>query len=269
VIDREAVLTSAVERAPDIGFFFDFDGVLAPIADDPEQVYPVAGLVEALAELGRYATRLAIVSARPVDFLRHRFADLTDVTLYGLYGLEAILPDQRRRVDPVAQAAQPLIAELVRRARVELPPETLIEDKRLSLALHYRTAPHLQDVVDRWGTERAAELGLRAQRGRMVTELKPPGSSDKGTVLAREIADLSSAWYYGDDLGDLRAFEALDAREASDRAQFQGVRVAVANPETGAALTERADLVVESPYSLLALLRDLNARLAGTGPSRA
>jgi trehalose 6-phosphate phosphatase len=268
VIDRETALTSAAERAPDIGFFFDFDGVLAPIADDPEQVYPVAGLVEALAELRGYAARLAIVSARPVEFLRHRFSGLTGVTLYGLYGLEAIRPDQRAEVDPVAESSAPLIAELVQRAGAELPAEVLVEDKRLSVALHYRTSPDLQDVVDRWGIERAAELGLRAQRGRMVIELKPPANRDKGTVLAGEIADLASAWYVGDDLSDVRAFESLDAREAADPS-FLGVRVAVANPETGTAVAERADLVVESPDDLLALLRALNVRLAASGLPRA
>lgn len=265
MIDRETVLTSATEHASGIGFFFDFDGVLAPIAEDPSSVRPVDGLVEALGELRLHVDRLAIVSARPVAFLQHRLAGLSGATLYGLYGLESRQPDGTSHVDPAAAECVPLIAELVEQARAELPPEIRVEDKRLSLALHYRTAPHLQDVVDRWGADRADEHGLRAQRGRMVIELKPPVDRDKGTVLAEEIADLSSAWYFGDDLGDLRAFDALDAREATD-ASFRGVRVAVANPETGAALSERADLVVESPDALLGLLRDLNARLAATGP---
>jgi trehalose 6-phosphate phosphatase len=251
-----------------LGFFFDFDGVLAPIAEDPASVRPVGGLVEALNELRLHAHRLAIVSARPVDFLQHRLAGLTGATLYGLYGLESRKPDGSSYIDPVAAACAPLVAELVERAHAELPPETRVEDKRLSLALHYRAAPHLHEVVDRWGAERAAEHGLRAQRGRMVIELKPPVDRDKGTVVAEEIADLSSAWYFGDDLGDLRAFDALDARQAADPS-FRGVRVAVANPETGAALSARADLVVESPDALLRLLRDLNARLAASRPPRA
>src|SRR5919106_1443195 len=64
-LGREEALRLTVERAASCGFFFDFDGVLAPIAEDPEQVYPAAGLIEAIGELSRYVERLVIVSARP------------------------------------------------------------------------------------------------------------------------------------------------------------------------------------------------------------
>jgi trehalose 6-phosphate phosphatase len=124
------------------------------------------------------------------------------------------------------------------------------------VSLHYRTAPALREPIERWGRSRAAELGLRAQPGRMVLELKPPGSRDKGSVLFEETAGLTCAWYFGDDLADLKAFAALDAREAADP-DFRGVRVAVANPETGQELIAAADLHIESPTDVPALLATL------------
>ena len=92
----------------------------------------------------------------------------------------------------------------------------------------------------------------------MVIELKPPSDRDKGTVMRAETAGLACAWYFGDDRSDLLAFAALDAREAADP-QFRGVRVAVANPETGSELIAAADLHVDAPSAVPALLRDILA----------
>jgi trehalose 6-phosphate phosphatase len=54
---------------------------------------------------------------------------------------------------------------------------------------------------------------------------------------------------FGDDLSDIRAFQALRARAAQDPSFF-GVCVAVANPETGQELSAAADLTLDSPAAL-------------------
>ena len=133
------------------------------------------------------------------------------------------------------------MSDLADRARAELPAGTRVEYKRLSVAVHYRNAPPPRPRVEQWGKERASELGLRLQAGRMVLELKPPGQRDKGSVLREETEGHSCAWYFGDDVADLRAFDALTAREEADP-DFVGVRVAVANAESGHALIQAADI---------------------------
>ena len=72
------------------GFFFDFDGTLSPIGPDPEAVKPVPGVIDQLSELAGLASKVGIISARPVSFLASRFGDAPGISLYGLYGLEAI-----------------------------------------------------------------------------------------------------------------------------------------------------------------------------------
>jgi trehalose 6-phosphate phosphatase len=259
-LSMDAAVALAAERGAGGGFFFDFDGTLAPIREDPEVVEPVAGAVEALGRLAAAARRVDIVSARPVDFLRRRLGGAGALTLHGLYGLE------RQRdgleVETAAEALPfvPLVAELAERARRELPPTVRIEFKRLSVALHYRVEPALAAEVERWSGEQAARHGLVAQRGRMVVELKPPVRRGKGDVVRDELDGLSSAWYFGDDLSDLEAFAALAEREAAGDG-FVGVRVAVANAETGAALAGEADFVVDSPEDMPALLTRLTAAI--------
>jgi trehalose 6-phosphate phosphatase len=147
------------------------------------------------------------------------------------------------------------MADLAERAGAELPDAVLVEYKRLSVALHYRTAPQLADAVERWGHEQAERMGLRVQAGRMVIELKPPVDQDKGMVIGEGVRNAGCAWYFGDDMSDIKAFDALRAREAVDPAFF-GMCVAVANPETGDEVSGAADLTLPSPEAVAAFLAD-------------
>jgi len=247
------LLQITAQRAKDSAFFFDFDGTLAPIETDPTAVQPVDGVLDVLVELGRHVRKVVIVSARPAEFLRDRFTALPDAALFGLYGLEVTRGTEPVQTHPDAAGYEPVMATVADRARAELPKGALVEFKRLSVALHYRTAPTLRDAIEEWATARADEYGLRAQTGRMVVELKPPTGHDKGSVIRAETEGLTCAWYFGDDISDRKAFDALTARETED-ADFTGVRVAVANPETGAELAGAADVRVDGPQDMPAFL---------------
>lgn len=257
---ESAALDRTVPRISEYGFFFDFDGTLSAIGDDPQAVTPVAGAPEALAALAALAGRVAIVSARPVAFLGGRLPGIAGLDLYGLYGLEYSADGGRTvATAPEAEPYIPVIEQVVAEARAAFPG-ALVEDKRLSCALHYRTAPQLAADIDAWCANQASARGLKSQHGRMVVELKPPVDTDKGAVVLAAVRSLAGAWYFGDDLGDLAAFDALSRVVGADP-RFHAVRVAVANPDgTGAPLAERADLRLESPDEVAALIRALAAR---------
>lgn len=229
--------------------FFDFDGVLSPVEDDPNAAQPVPEVTAAVAGLAEHVRQISLVSARPVEFLRDRFPTLENVDFYGLYGLEHSRGHGETVTEPDALPWVPAMAELAERARAELPEGALVEYKRLSVALHYRTSPHLAQDVEAWGLAEAERLGLKVQGGRMVIELKPPVDRDKGMVIRDAVGDARIAWYFGDDVSDIKAFNALRAREAEDP-DFFGVCVAVANPETGQEVAGAADLTIDSPQAL-------------------
>ncbi|MFD6754088.1 MULTISPECIES: trehalose-phosphatase [Micromonospora] len=237
------------DRAGETVLFFDFDGTLAPVADDPTKVQPAPKVLAAIEALAPVVRRIAIVSARPVEFLREHFDGLSGVDLYGLYGLEHSHSGGETVTEPAALPFVPTMSELADLARAELPAQALVEYKRLSVALHWRTAPQLAETVEQWGRAQAERLGLRVQIGRMVLEIKPPVDRDKGMVIDELVQDAGGAWYFGDDVSDIKAFAALRARAAAD-ADFMGVCVAVANPETGAEVAEAADLTIDSPAAL-------------------
>jgi trehalose 6-phosphate phosphatase len=128
------------------------------------------------------------------------------------------------------------------------------EVKPSSAAFHYRTAPD-PDAARRElvRVEAAARVaGLRTRWGRLVLEVLPPVDASKGTAVERLLGErnLARALYAGDDTTDLDAFAALDRLEL-------GVRVAIASPESPAALRECADIVVDSPDELAVLLTEL------------
>ncbi|MEV4704101.1 trehalose-phosphatase [Actinoplanes sp. NPDC049316] len=253
-LSAAAALQFTASRAKDTTFFFDFDGVLSPVTDDPDASQPVPSVLGVLEQLAARVARVAIVSARPVSFLRSRFESLEHVDLYGLYGLE-VWHDGDVVTEPAALPWVPAMADLAERAKAELPEAILVEYKRLSVALHYRTAPQLAQQVERWGHEQAERLGLRVQGGRMVVELKPPVDQDKGMVISEGVLNAGCAWYFGDDMSDIKAFDALRAREAVDPGFF-GMCVAVANPETGADVSSAADLTLDSPEAVARFLAE-------------
>jgi trehalose 6-phosphate phosphatase len=249
---KHALARSAASGA--CGFFFDFDGTLSPIGPDPDAVQPVPGVIDQLGELARLASKVGIISARPVRFLASRFGEDPGISLYGLYGLEAIR-DGAAYTDPEAESWIPAIQAVREVARQELSADVFIEDKRLAVAFHYRQHPERRTEVEAWARSRAREYGLTEQQGRMVIELKPPIPTDKGTVLRAEITSLHSAWYFGDDVADAEGFEVLRSQPERDPG-FAGFCVAVANTEVGGALAAKADFSLASPMAMPAFLAE-------------
>lgn len=90
-------------------------------------------------------------------------------------------------------------------------PCLLLEDKGLTLALHYRQAPHLAAYAHRLMVRLAdaAEAGLEVQRGKRVAEVKPSGI-DKGTAVAEYLNESPFRGrrpvFIGDDLNDEHGF---------------------------------------------------------------
>jgi trehalose 6-phosphate phosphatase len=92
----------------------------------------------------------------------------------------------------------------------------------------------------------------------MVIELRPAGS-DKGQTLTDLATErrASAVMYGGDDLGDRAAFLAVASLRSSGT---PGLTVCSASGEV-TALTELADLVVDGPGGVVALLDSLAATI--------
>jgi trehalose 6-phosphate phosphatase len=233
----EALAALAAEPAG-AALFFDVDGTLAPIVANPSD----ARVPDATrSELRRLASRyglVACVSGRTGEVAR-AIVGVPELTYVGEHGLE---------LDPEAEAWR----ERIRAFGAHAPWPA--EEKPLSAAFHYRTAPDHEaarrELEDVEAEARAA--GFRTRWGRLVLEVLPPIEASKRTAVAHLLArtGLRRALYAGDDTTDLDAFAALEDLEL-------GIRVAIASAESPAALREQADVVLDGPAALVELLAEL------------
>jgi trehalose 6-phosphate phosphatase len=235
----------------------DFDGTLAPIVDEPAIARPLEGVADVLSDLSGRLGEVAVVSGRPVGFLVPIFP--TSVTLAGLYGLEVVRGGKLEE-HPGAEGWRRQIAAIAAVAELEAPDGLRVERKGLSLTLHYRGRPDLAEESLRLATTWTDGTGLAVRPAKMSVEVHPPVAEDKGTVLARLAADRQGpVMFVGDDVGDLPAFDMLDALASEGRPVL---RVAVASDESPDGLVSRADLVVDGPHGAAQLLHTLAVLLA-------
>jgi len=244
------------ERPERSALFLDFDGTLAPIVEVPDEARPLDAVPELLAGLARRLGLVAVVSGRPAAFLRQHLAAASGVRLLGLYGLEWVSDAGRVITHEDARRWRPMLAATSERARSGAPPGVRIEPKGLTVTLHWRGAPDTEAWVRGFCDDERRRAGLVAREGRLSLELAPPLPVDKGTVVRSLAAGFAAVACFGDDLGDLAAFDALDDLGAAGVAV---ARVAVVDPESPPAVAEAADVVVEGPEGAVALL----ARLLG------
>ena len=149
--------------------FFDVDGTLAPIVAQPED----ARVPDATrSELRRLAARyglVACVTGRTGDVAR-AIVGVPELTYVGEHGLE---------LDPAAEAWRERIRSFG--ARATWP----VEEKPLSAAFHYRTAPDREAAkrdLEEVEADARAE-GFRTLWGRLVLEVLPPVEASKRTAV--------------------------------------------------------------------------------------
>ncbi|MDD5028427.1 MAG: trehalose-phosphatase, partial [Rhodoferax sp.] len=187
-------------------FFLDVDGTLIHIADTPDAVVVDQTLLKLIANLHRASGgALALVSGRMISDLQSR-TGLTQLPMAGLHGLERRDGTGRLWIHAATPAAKSAIKTTLEPV-VERHPGLLLEDKGLTLALHYRKAPTLAAYVHRLMGQlaRLHGPGLELQRGKCVIEIKPAGI-DKGTAVAEYLTEFPfkgrRAVFIGDDRND-------------------------------------------------------------------
>ena len=278
----------------------DFDGTLSLIVDDPDAAVPLPGAAQVLQSLAGSLGELAVVSGRPVEFLVDRLsgqlsaagqssagltaAGLTaadqsaadqsaadkpglpdSLTLVGLYGLQQIRHGVRSD-HPEAVAWPERVAALAAAAETNGPAGMRVELKGLSITLHYRGQPQLLDQVEQYALELAATSGLVARTARMSVELHPPIDVDKGTVLMGLAQHLAGpVLFLGDDVGDLPAFDALDTLSASG---LQVFKILAQSEESDDELLRRADLILDGPSAMVAMLFQIEAAILEASKNR-
>jgi len=232
-----------------VALLFDVDGTLVDLAAQPDAVEVPSDLRRVLPRLAaRTNGALALVSGRAVADLDRLFAPLV-LPAIGSHGAE-IRPGRGR----IIAMSEPLPDRLrcALREAEGVAAGVVIEDKRFSLALHYRKAPgaepRLRQFVEAVRADFPGEP-LEILPGKAVLEVKRPGIS-KGEAVRRLAGEPPFAGrrpvFVGDDVTDESVFAVLPA--------LGGIGFSVARPLPGVAG------VFDAPAALRSALQNLARR---------
>lgn len=180
---------------------FDYDGTLAPITARPADAVMRPGTRRLLAQVSRlYPT--AIVSGRAVADLAPRVDGAILVALVGNHGHE-----WGGKRPPGHVEVQRWYMELA--AALAGVPGILVEDKGVSLSVHWRAARDHKAARDRVMTE-VGRLVPRARvvGGKAVANVMPDDGLTKGSAVVQLMRECQSsrALYVGDDETDEDVF---------------------------------------------------------------
>lgn len=203
-------MTLAEILHPSCALFLDFDGTMVDIAPHPGAVHVPQPLLAVLQDVHAYLQgALAVISGRPIAEI-DSFLEPLRLPVAGVHGAE------RRGVDGRLHLLHTQPLDLVEEAACLLAaqnPGLLVENKRGSLALHYRQRPELEDLCLRTMQQAVdASPGVTLLRGKMVAEAKPGGAT-KGRAIEDFLAEPPFAGrmplFIGDDVTDEAGFSAV------------------------------------------------------------
>ena len=200
--DGEAAIAATMSLGPLL--VFDFDGTLAPIVPHPRDAQAPASIAARLQRLARVLP-VAIVTGRSVDDVAPRLG-FEPRFIVGNHGAEDSAPPLASGQDVLG----PLRARLRAQAAELETAGVSVEDKLLSIALHYRLATDrdkaqalITSVVRRPG-ERTRIFG-----GKCVVNVAPADAPDKADAVERLVRCCAapSAVFVGDDENDEPVFQ--------------------------------------------------------------
>jgi len=231
-----------IRAATHVLLLSDYDGTLTPIVNRPEEAVlspEVAAKLRNLAE--KPAFSVGIISGRSLSEVK-ALVGIEGIYYAGNHGLEIEGPGLKFN-HPDAQAARSGIKELVRQLSDRLGniEGVIIEDKGLSLSIHYRlvkeSAEHMIAEIFHQSTSPLLDTGkIRVTSGKKVWEVRPPIDWHKGKAVAtirQEIKALLNLeqlpiLYLGDDTTDEDAFRIVH------RPEGWGIFVGRENPSSNA-----------------------------------
>ena len=197
--------------------FLDVDGTLLDIAEGPSEVVTPPGLVAALAQAERkLAGALALISGRPIDELDDLFEPLR-LRASGVHGAQMRFdPEGATQSAPGARELPTALCSSVTEALREFPG-TYVENKRFSIAVHYRRTPSVGPRLHQILKQLIAappQVGIELIDARRAFELKL-SNCDKGKAISKFLGTApfrgNTPVFVGDDTTDESGFAAVVA----------------------------------------------------------
>ncbi len=200
-------------------FFFDYDGTLSPIVNDPAKAVIGEQTRDLLHQLAKESP-VAIVSGRDMDDIRE-FIQLDNLIYAGSHGFRISGPDGLYMEHPRGSELLPMLDEMEQKLRAGLGsefPGVEVERKHYAIAVHYRNASgeagrEVRNLARKLARENPH---FKTGSGKKIIEIKPSLDWHKGKAIEWIMQELGysltgkmKAMYTGDDITDEDAFKAL------------------------------------------------------------
>lgn len=213
--EREQDLIDSFRAAQQRVILLDYDGVLSPFADKPEDAKPTKAVVNMLRRLSAQ-TRLsvALVSGRNKDDLQAWFGDLP-LTLIAEHGaFIRKFGHKNWRSTTTSSDDWKNEVELQMEKYAALTPGAFVEMKHHSAVWHYRKATpyHAQKyliILKRVLAKTAKKYGLEVRSGNKILEVKPSGINKGSAALSQLTGNPDFVLAIGDDYTDEDMFTVL------------------------------------------------------------
>lgn len=232
--------------------FLDYDGTLTPIAERPDLANLSEETRALVADLAKRMP-VAILTGRDIDDTKRKVA-LDDVIYICSHGFDVEGPGITGHPPAADHRARDHLHGIGQEVEAKLSavPGVILENKRFSVAIHYRLVPEdavapmlaqIRAIADR-------EPSLRLAEGKKLVELRPDVDWDKGTALLWTLENLGldgddvMPLFFGDDITDEDGFRAL-------RESGRGYGIVVCDPPRISLAHGR----VKSVETVIAMLR--------------
>ena len=212
---------SVIADNPKLTFFLDYDGTLTSIVASPELAIlapDMKRIVENLAEIHT----VAIVSGRLREDVQN-LVGIKGIFYAGSHGFDIEGPGGFKMIHKAAEKTIPLISAIIEQLKERLGHINgiLIEEKKFSVAVHYRKVLNITDLqfIEKVVKEMVQEHNeMRILLGKKVFEILPNIDWDKGKAVKWIMNALNIPWqpttvfYLGDDTTDEYAFRTVITR---------------------------------------------------------
>jgi len=220
LFNRSSEIIERINKSAETFLFLDYDGTLVPFKDRAQDVETPDEVKSVLNILQKHPKfKLFIISGRTLNEIK-KLLDFYGLSFAALHGLQIELSNGKKFFWEQAENIRPILEEIKEKTLKDFKNEKgiNIEDKRYTLAFHYRLLPNknikrniekFENIVKLIDTKKMLDFIY----GEKVVEIRPKGW-DKGKAVTEILDNIAKSdnylpIYIGDDTTDEDAFREI------------------------------------------------------------
>lgn len=156
--------------------FFDFDMTLAPVAENPKEAFLLPSTRKLLVSLSEKIP-VGIISGRSLDDIVTR-VNIPNIMYAGNHGAQWMIEGREYNI-PLNESMLQMAREKLTELSSQFPEDTFLEDKRYTIAFHYRMARKEMIPIIEKALEGLSWEGIYIRWSKMTFEVRSASDWNK------------------------------------------------------------------------------------------